>query len=204
MVPPYDEFVNRKGDASFTECVICSSSRKLPTPYPFSMSLDSFLTQRLSVSQLSQKILEMASTGVYRESVFEALQPFATKKQIREAIAHAKRFGLCSVASLRDSELGTYYQLDAGKYNALQHALHSPTHLGKDAELVQRLTAATQTAQQMATLAKGLGIVLILPGVLAWGAGLHQLGVGFLGAAMSAFTIWWLQRQFVQRLDRSQ
>lgn len=160
------------------------------------------LSQRLSVSELSQKILEMASTGVYRESVFEALQPFATKKQIREAIAHAKRFGLYSVASLRDSELGTYYQLDQRQYTTLQHALHSPIHLGKDAELTQRLTSATQITHQMLILAKGLGIVLILPGVLSWVTGLHQLSVGFLGAAVGVIILWRLQQQFAKKLDQ--
>lgn len=159
----------------------------------------SLITRRLSVSELSQKILEMSTTGVYRESVFEALQPVATKKQIREAIAHAKRFGLHSVASLRDPELGTYYQLDPVKFKTLQEALHT-TPPGKDTDLVQRLSDATRTTQQMLLLAQAFGIVLLLSGVAAWITGLHQLSFGFWGASSSAILLWSLQRQLGQRL----
>jgi hypothetical protein len=48
---------------------------------------------------LTRRILEMATTGVYRGSIFEALAPIATQRQIRQAIAHAKQFGLHSVRS---------------------------------------------------------------------------------------------------------
>lgn len=159
----------------------------------------SLITQRFSVSELSQKILEMATTGVYRESVFEALQPIATKKQIREAIAHAKRFGLHSVASLRDPELGTYYQLDQAKFRTLQSALHT-TSPDQDAALVQRLTNATRTMQQMLMLSQAFGMVALLSGVAAWVAGLSQLSFGFLGAASSAIVLWSLQRQLNRKM----
>ena len=71
------------------------------------------ISRRASVPELSRQVLEMATTGVYRESIFEALQPLATKKSIRLAIAHAKQFGMYSVAELRDDVLGTYYQIGA-------------------------------------------------------------------------------------------
>ena len=48
----------------------------------------------------------MARTGVYRQSVFEAFRSMATQRQIRDAIAQAKQFGLYTVSSLRDAELG--------------------------------------------------------------------------------------------------
>jgi hypothetical protein len=165
------------------------------------MSSD-FLLTRLSVSELSQKILEMATTGVYRESIFEALQP-ATKKQIREAINHAKRFGLCSVASLRDPELGTYYQLDVAKYKTLQHALHSPVHLGKDVELVQRLTAMMQTLEQMLNLAKSLAGLLSLLTLLCWVSGWHSVSWACFSAAVSAIVLWQVQRQLVNRMSQA-
>ncbi len=160
----------------------------------------SLITRRFSVAELSQKILEMSTTGVYRESVFEALQPVATKKQIREAIAHAKQFGLHSVASLRDPELGTYYQLDPVKFKTLSQALHA-TQTGKDADLAQCLTAATRTTQQMLMLAQAFGVVLLLSGIAAWITGLHQLSFGFWGASMSAILLWRLQRQLSQRIS---
>jgi hypothetical protein len=81
------------------------------------------LAPRLSETELSQRILEMAKTGVYRESIFEAFRSLATKRQIRQAIAHAKQFGLYSVRDLRDEELGTYYQVDLAKYDSFQAAL---------------------------------------------------------------------------------
>lgn len=169
-------------------------------PIPDVMT-DALITQRLSTSALSQKILEMATTGVYRESVFEAFQPIATKKQIREAIAHAKRFGLYSIADLRDSDLGTYYQLDAAKYQALQHALHSPIHLGKDAELVQRLTQANQTLSRLVSLTRSFALLLIGSGLAAWYTGWHSIGFGLLSAALATIVLWQVQRQFTKSLD---
>lgn len=144
----------------------------------------------------------MATTGVYRESIFEALQPLASKKQIREAIAHAKRFGLCSVASLRDPDLGTYYQLDRAKYESLQHLLHSPVYLGKDTELTQRLTNANQTIQHILIAASSFSVLLAMFGVFCWISGWHQFGGGLLGAALGTFTLWQVQRHIGQNLDR--
>jgi hypothetical protein len=166
------------------------------------MSIDSLITQRFSTTELSQKILDMAATGVYRESIFEALQPLATKKQIREAIAHAKRFGLGTVASLRDPDLGTYYQLDSAKYQAFQHLLHSPIYLGKDTELTQRLTNANQTIQHFLIAASSFSILLSLFGILCWMSGWHQFGGGLLGAALGTFGLWQVQRYIGQNLDR--
>jgi hypothetical protein len=160
----------------------------------------SVITKRLSVPELSQQILEMAKTGVYRESVLEALQPMATKKQIRVAIAHAKRFGLHSVANLRDPELGTYYQLDLAKYQSLQHAIYSPAHFGKDADLLQRVMDATQTVQQMLAIAGSLAILLSLAGVTCLFTGQGQLGLGLLSSAASAFGIWALQHTFARKI----
>lgn len=168
------------------------------------MSTDALFTHRLATSELSQKILDMATTGVYRESIFEALQPLATKKQIREAITHAKRFGLQSVASLRDPELGTYYQLDAAKYQALQHALHSAVHLGKDGELVQRLSEATQMLERIVAVAQSLAGLLSLLTMLCWVSGWHSFSLGLGSAALSAIVLWQLQRQLAKKLSDKQ
>jgi hypothetical protein len=158
----------------------------------------SAITRRLSVPELSQQILTMAKSGVYRESVFEALRPMATKKQIGAAIAHAKRFGLHSVASLRDDELGTYYQVDLVKYQSLEHAIASPTHLGDDAELLERVMVANSALQRMLVIAKGLAILLGIVGILCLIENRNQLGVGLLSAAMSAAGIWALQRSLIK------
>ncbi|MBF2072674.1 MAG: hypothetical protein IGS50_02770 [Synechococcales cyanobacterium C42_A2020_086] len=157
------------------------------------------LTRRLSVPELSHRILEMAKTGVYRESVFEALQPVATKRQIREAIAHAKRFGLHSVAALRDAELGTYYQLDAVKYESLKHALYSPEHLGTDDELVQRLSQATQSLQRMVAVARGVAGVLGLLAIACWVSGWQGTSLGLGSSALGAIAVWSLQRVLLRQ-----
>lgn len=166
------------------------------------MAIESLITQRLSTSELSQKILDMAKTGVYRESIFEALHPLATKKQIREAITHAKRFGLGTVANLRDPDLGTYYQLDQNKYQSLQHLLHSPLHLGKDSELTQRLTDAKQTIQHMLIAASSFGVLIAVFGVLCWISGWHQFGLSLLSASFGTIVLWQFQRYVAQNLDR--
>ena len=160
----------------------------------------SVITRRLSVPELSQQILTMAKSGVYRESVFEALHPMATKKQISAAIAHAKRFGLHSVASLRDDELGTYYQVDLVKYQSLEHAIASPTHVGDDADLLVRVMAANNAVQRMLVIAKGLATILGIIGTLCLLDNRNQLGIGSLSGAMSAAGIWALQRSLIKKL----
>lgn len=155
------------------------------------------ITRRLSVSELSEQILEMAKTGVYRESVFEALHPLANKRQIRTAIAHAKRFGLHSVASLRDGELGTYYQLDRVKYEANQHLLHIAEYLGKDADLLNRVSEAQQAVRRMLIFARGLAIVLGLASLSCGLVGQRQIGLMLLGGTIAAGLLWSLQRSIL-------
>jgi hypothetical protein len=158
------------------------------------------LTRRLSVPELSEQVLQMAMTGVYRESVFEALQPLATKQQIRRSIAHAKRFGLHSVASLRDAELGTYYQLDETKYQALKHKLHAPESFGEDAELVQRVTHATQIVQRMLMAATVLAGVLGLLSAIGGITGHWQASIALFSSAIGVVGLWGLQRWIATQL----
>lgn len=157
----------------------------------------SSIARRLSVPELTQQILAMSQTGVYRESVFEALRPLATKKQITQAIAHAKRFGLHSVATLRDAELGTYYQVDWVKYQASQHLIHSASHFGKDADLSQRVVESTETVRRMLAVVKVLAIALAVVGMICLGTGQSQLSFGLLSGALSAALVWLLQRSLV-------
>ncbi|XGV95264.1 MAG: hypothetical protein ACAF41_21260 [Leptolyngbya sp. BL-A-14] len=159
----------------------------------------SVITRRLSVPELSQQILTMAKAGVYRESVFEALRPMATKKQISAAIAHAKRFGLHSVASLRDDELGTYYQVDLVKYQSLEHAIATPAHLGDDAELLERVMSANTAMQRMLVVAQSLAALLGVVGALCLLDNRHQLGIGLLSGAFSVASVWAMQRSLSNR-----
>lgn len=157
------------------------------------------LTRRLSTLELSQKILEMGKTGVYRESVFEALQPFATKRQIREAIAYAKQFGLHSVARLRDTELGTYYQLDLVKYQTIQPTLQDTLPLMQAGELAQQLLQTHQTVERMLLLSRGFWMGLAIAGILGLLLGWSRFGFGALSGAVSVALLWGIQQRWTRR-----
>ncbi|NJN57968.1 MAG: hypothetical protein HC879_10950 [Leptolyngbyaceae cyanobacterium SL_5_9] len=161
----------------------------------------SILARRPSVVELSQRILDMAKTGVYRESVFEALHPVATKKQIREAIAHAKKFGLHSVASLRDEELGTYYEVDLVKLRSLEHTIPASIPTTKPAELTKQTTDAIVTIRLMLTAAKGVAIALTLIGFAYLLTGKQQASFGLFSSAASAAGLWMLQKAFAKKVD---
>jgi len=158
------------------------------------------LSQRLSTLDLSQRILEMGQTGVYRHSIFEAFRPVATQRQIRAAIAQAKQFGLHSVAALRDDTLGTYYQVDTTKYASLQAALKATVPLDEADNLAERGLQATQILQQMLRIAKGSAIALGLVGAGCLLNGQPQLGSLTGVGAISALGIWWLQHRLARKL----
>ena len=151
-----------------------------------------------SVTELSQRILDMAKTGVYRESVFEALHPLATKKTIRLAIARSKKFGLHSVASLRDETLGTYYQLDIEKYTALQHALNVPVP-HDDETLMEQAIAASQALNHVLMIAKGMALALFGGGLGCWVIGQRDACAGLMIGAASAAGTWLLQKRLASR-----
>lgn len=163
------------------------------------MEKTSAIARQLSVTELSQRILDMGKTGVYRESLFEALRPVATQRQIRAAIAHAKHFGLHSVPSLRDAELGTYYQLDVTKYQTLQHLVESSAPLTADGNLIEKYIRATEAIATMLDLGRGLGALLAVSGVACVFWGKPQLSFGLLSGAVSLGLLWLLQRAIAQR-----
>ena len=159
------------------------------------------MEQRLSVSELTQRILQMAENGVYRESIFEVYQSFATKKDVRQAIAYAKSFGLHSVASLRDSTLGTYYQLDNQAYEAQKHQLLKRVAVWEAERLKPKAAPPTadETVQEMLLMARSFaGLLLILSGSF-WVIGLNTIaGIGFCGA-LGAAACWQLQRRLLRQ-----
>lgn len=107
------------------------------------------ITTRLSMNELTGCILDMAQTGVYRESLFEAFKPVATKKQIKAAIALAKQFGLQTDPTLRDTELGTYYQADIQKVTAFQTAIQNSVQLSAGDDMAEKMLAATRIVKLM-------------------------------------------------------
>lgn len=159
----------------------------------------SLVSKRLSVSELSDRILDMAKTGVYRQSVLEALAPLATQKEIRLAIAYAKKFGLHSVSSLRDAELGTYYQLDVAKYESLRHALHSSIELD-DENLFKSAVDLTQTIQTMLVSAKALAMSLFTIGIVSIFINHGQANLSIFAGAIGVAVMWLIQRILAQRV----
>jgi len=157
------------------------------------------MTRRLTVAELSQRILDMAKTGIYRESIFETFQPLATKQNIRQAIRHAKQFGLHSVATMRDAELGTYYQLDQAKFAASQHALQSSLPL-TEADVLQRMTEAIVTIRLMLAIA-GSGAALLLGlGLFCLLSGNAGSGWGLISGSLCAIAIWTAQKTLAKKV----
>jgi hypothetical protein len=151
---------------------------------------------------LTRRILEMATTGVYRGSIFEALAPIATQRQIRQAIAHAKQFGLHSVRSLRDGELGTYYQVEPQKYDSFQTAIAAAVPLDGN-DLAAQMVQTTQTLRAMLAVA-GLGAItlLLFGGVCLVTGHLTSGRLAWVGAASSG-GVWLLQRYLARSLVNS-
>ncbi|MDX2215550.1 MAG: hypothetical protein SFY66_19960 [Oculatellaceae cyanobacterium bins.114] len=158
------------------------------------------ISKRSSITELSQQILDMAKSGVYRESVFEALRPTATKKQIGLAIAHAKQFGLHSVAHLRDTDLGTYYEVDLAKYQSLQHALQTAVVPSDTQDLVAKVVDATVVVRLMLATVRGLAIASLFLGLACLVSGQRQIGFGLLTSATSAGIIWVIQKMVAHRM----
>lgn len=144
--------------------------------------------------ELTDRVLTMAQTGVYRQSVFEALGPIATRPQIREAIAQAKQFGLYTVSALRDDELGTYYQVEPTRYESFQAAAKvlvagpSPENLAE--QVIATHSALRAMLTTVATSTLGLGMI----GGWCLLDGHTQLGRGLWLGAVVAGGLWIVQR----------
>ncbi|PSN18786.1 hypothetical protein C7271_10715 [filamentous cyanobacterium CCP5] len=154
----------------------------------------------LSETELTQRILEMAQTGVYRESILTTFAPHASKRRIRSAIAQAKQFGLYSIASLRDQELGTYYQAEPRRVELFKSAI--ATAPSADANLAERLVHSTQAIQTMLAIAGGGAIGLFGLGSLCLLEGSPYTGsvLWLMGAIAAA--IWMTQKHLARRLLR--
>ncbi|HEY9762652.1 MAG TPA: hypothetical protein V6D07_09010 [Trichocoleus sp.] len=159
----------------------------------------SLTTQRLSTSELTGRILEMARTGVYRESIFEVFRPVATKRQIRSAIAQAKQFGLHSVASLRDGDLGTYYQIEHSKYQVFQEALRTSSSLAAGEDLGQQIISTTRAIKAMLVVAGGSALSLFVVGSACLLSGHSQSGGTLWLGSVLAGGLWMVQRSIARK-----
>ena len=157
------------------------------------------ISRRTSVSELSRQVLEMATTGVYRESIFEALQPLSTKKNIRLAIAQAKQLGMYSVADLRDDSLGTYYQIDVTQYQASREALQNPLMPDDPAQAVQLATDVVLTLHWIVRLTLFAAILLASAGLTCNWIDYGDLRGGLWVSAGVVLSIWHLQRRLLSQ-----
>ncbi|NJL45263.1 MAG: hypothetical protein HC922_04955 [Leptolyngbyaceae cyanobacterium SM2_3_12] len=161
------------------------------------MSLDN---PRLAAPELTRRLIDMAKTGVYRQSVFETFRPVATRRQIRDAIAEAKQFGLYSIPSLRDEELGTYYQIDASHYESFQTASKVLGSAQSAPALTEQMILTHQALRAMLRTVAGGAIGLGVLGAWCLWEGQAQVGrTLWLGAAV-ALGVWGIQRTIARRV----
>lgn len=153
-----------------------------------------------STLELTDRVLTMAKTGVYRQSVFEALGPIATRRQIRDAIAQAKQFGLYTVSALRDEDLGTYYQVEAANYDSFQAASKALAASTPPENLAAQITATHDALQAMLTTVAGSTLGLAILGGWCLLDGQTQLGRGLWLGAMVAGGLWSVQRWIARRV----
>lgn len=66
------------------------------------------------MDELVKQILNMASSGVWRQEIFLGIESVSQipYKVINEAIKEAREKGMYSIADMRDVQKGTYYQYD--------------------------------------------------------------------------------------------
>jgi len=159
----------------------------------------SLASPRPSMTDLIDQVLTMAKTGVYRQSVFEALRPLATQRQIREAIAQAKQFGLYSVPSLRDEELGTYYQIGVADYESFQTAAKTLTTLQPAGDLAEQVVSTHRAMQAMLRTVAGCSLGLGLLGGWCLLDGQAQAGRFLWLGAVVAGGVWGVQRAIARR-----
>ena len=158
------------------------------------------MSAQLSMNELTGRILDMAQTGVYRESLFEAFRSIATKRQVRESITLAKQFGLRSDPSLRDLELGTYYQVDPSKVQSFQLAIQNAITLQPGDDLAQQIQLAMRTVKLMLLVSGASAIALLLVGASYVLAGKAEAAAAWWTSALCAGGIWLWQKSVAKPL----
>ena len=153
------------------------------------------IATRLSMNELTGRILEMAQTGVYRESLFETFRPMATKKQVKGAIALAKQFGLHSDPTLRDEALGTYYQVDPQRVQSYQSAVDSSLMLQAGDDVAQQVQLAVATVKMMLLVSGGSAIALVAIGSGYVLSGKAETAAAWWTSALCAGGIWLWQKR---------
>ncbi len=149
---------------------------------------------------LTAQVLAMAQTGVYRQLVFDALGPMASQRQIRTAIAQARQFGLHSVPSLRDPELGTYYQVTLADYQAFEAATKTLNRLPPATDLATQVASSHQALRGMLTTVASCSLGLAVLGGWCLLQGRVQTGSGLWLGALVVGGVWMVQRAIARRV----
>ena len=155
---------------------------------------------QLQEVELSQRILEMARAGVYRESLFDTFKGMASKRQVRAAIATAKQFGLRSDPALRDTDLGTYYHIDPQRYDSFQTLLESAVSPVATDDVATRLRKLTEAVQVLVRVSGGVAMVLLAGGSLCVLNGQLTLAATVWSASLAVALVWMLQKLLVGSL----
>ena len=150
--------------------------------------------------ELSQRILAMATTGVYRESLFDTFSGVASKRQVRSAIATAKQFGLRSNPALRDTELGTYYHIDPKQYDSFQTLIESAISPVSTDDVATRLLKLTEAVQILVRVSGGVAIALLISGSFCILNGKLTLAAIIWSASLAVSLVWMLQKLLVGSL----
>ena len=159
---------------------------------------------KLQEVELSQRILEMAKSGVYRESLFDAFSGVASKRQVRAAIATAKQFGLRSNPALRDTDLGTYYHIAPQHYDSFQTLLESAISPVSTDDVATRLRKLTEAVQILVRVSGGVAIALLISGSLCVLNGHLTLAAIVWSASLAVSLVWMLQKLLVGSLLENQ
>ena len=155
---------------------------------------------KLHEVELSQRILEMATAGVYRESLFDTFSGVASKRQVRAAIATAKQFGLRSNPALRDTDLGTYYHIDPKQYDSFPPLIESAISPVSTDDVATRLLKLTEAVQILVRVSGGVAISLLVGGSLCVLNGKLAMAAIVWSAAMAVSLVWMLQKLLVGSL----
>ena len=158
------------------------------------------ITTKLSMNELTGRILEMAQTGVYRESLFETFRPVATKKQVKGAIALAKQFGLHSDPSLRDEALGTYYQVDPQRVQSYQAVVDGSLMLKAGDDMAVRMQVALRTVKMMLVVSGGSAIALLAIGSGCILSGKTEAAAMWWSSALCVGGIWLWQKRVAKSM----
>ena len=158
------------------------------------------IAMQISMNELTGRILEMAQSGVYRESLFETFRPMATKKQVKGAIALAKQFGLYTDPTLRDPELGTYYQADLKQVESFQTTIQNSIVLSAGDDLAQQLQTAMRTVRLMLLVSGFSAIALTIIGSSYLITGKSETAAVWWTSALCAGGIWLWQKNVAKPL----